>query len=217
MLEKYLRPGVSKPRILKLLQVIGELKAVDFPTLKTVKNPITEKVATKKLIDCFLTDKLLELTEKGNVKITVKSIELLKKYKYRTKHIIKNPKDSNSEHSRLLREFLLPFMFEKEYHGVFYTELKDHRLRPDACLVFSYSKGYKIQFVEVENTEKDAQYLLEKNEKYKSLGGDINTWDSWWRRWSKILDLDFCEKERFCFSVICKGNKTFEQEGWKWV
>lgn len=216
MLDKYLRPGVTKPRILKLLTVIGELKSVHFSSLKTVKNSVTDKVATKKLIDSFLTDSLLELTEFDNLKLTVKSLDLLRSHKINVKHIIKDPIDGNSEHRTAIIEFLLPIMFEDNYHAVGYGDLYFHELTPDAILILKHPEGYQIKFIEVEHTNKGIPYLLQKRDKYIALGEDINTWDGWWRKKAEKFGLPFCTKEEFKFSVLCKGNKTFEWEGWEW-
>ena len=217
MLDQYLRPGVTKPRILKLLHIIGELKAVDFPTLKTVNNPVTDKVATKKLLQAFLTENLIKMTVNDSFGLTVKSLELLKQYKYRTKHLIKDPMPPEGDHAKALTAFLLPCLLTDDHHAVLYNNFELHQLRPDACLISGTKSAYKIQFVEVERTDKDPQYLLKKYDKYTALGNDITTWSGWWKRWAKELDLDYPSKDDFCFSVICKGNKTFEKEGWEWT
>jgi hypothetical protein len=57
---------------------------------------------------------------------------------------------------------------------------------------------------------------LDKLRKYQSLGSDEHTWSSWWKRWSELTGLPYCQREAFCFSVICKSKKTFEMEGWEW-
>jgi len=108
-------------------------------------------------------------------------------------------------------------MFRDDYHKIFYTRFDKHHLEPDACLINKYPEGYSIKFIEIERTDKGPQYLLDKRDKYISLGSDIQTWESWWHRWHKDLDLPYCTKEEFCFSVLCKGKKTFEWEGWEWV
>jgi hypothetical protein len=144
LLEKYRTANITAGRILDFFKIIGELKVVDFETLKTVKKPVLEKVATKKLIDRFLTDKLLKLTENHGLQLSVKSIELLKNSKFNIKHISKAPKDSYSPHRKALSAFLLPYMFDKNYHAVFYRNLDDHQLRPDACLVFRIQRVTKL-------------------------------------------------------------------------
>ena len=218
MLTKITNSQQTPARTLELLRIIGDLKIVNFPLLKTVKNPTLNRVGTKKFLTALLTENLLELTDKGNYRLSVKSFELLKKNKIRTEHMVEKPPDSDADHAWAVRRFLLPIMFWDTYHCVGYKRLSDHGLEPDAILFFYCPKdGYQIVFVEVEETDKGSQYLIEKRDKYISLGSDFSTWDAWWRKWHGHFGLPFCRQEEFKFSVWCRGTQTFEMEGWEWV
>ena len=219
MWEKYRRKtGITKPRFFKLLTVIGELKTVPFSLFETVNHPTVKKVFTQPMIDSLVTDSVLEMTESGNLKLAGKALELFKYYNLPYKHFVRNPYDSNEPHQVELKAFLYPLMFAADYHKVFYPSFKDkHHLEPDAGLILKNDIGYQIKFIEIERTEKGKDYLLDKRAKYVSLGADIYTWESKWKSMHKDLELPYCTKEQFCFSVLCKGKKSFEWEGWEWT
>jgi len=212
-----LNAGTTEPKILQLLTIIGELKTPSPLLLQSVKNPITKKVCTAPMFNRLVTEKVVSVTDTGQLTFAVKAFEILKYYNRPYKHIIKDPDRSESPHTSEIQSFLYPIMFSDGYHATIYPKLDKHELRPDACLVFSYPEGQKIQFVEVEHTDKHAGYLVDKYKKYSSFGQDVTAWDSWWKRWADSLGLPYCTKEEFKFSVLCKGNKTFEWEGWEWI
>jgi hypothetical protein len=219
MWRKYrINSNISKARLFKLLTVIGELKTVPFSLLKSVTNATTKLAFTNPLINALVTDKVLEVTENGNIKRSVNYAELFKYHNEPYRHIVVDPYDSIEPHPVELKAFLYPMMFQKDYHKIFYPSFKEkHGLEPDACLILKTDTGYQIKFVEVERTDKVKNYLLDKRDKYISLGSDLQIWASWWKSWHKDLELPYCTKEDFCFKVLCKGKKTFDWEGWEWI
>jgi hypothetical protein len=96
--------------------------------------------------------------------------------------------------------------------AVFYPIFRESR--PDACLIFKKDRAYKIQFLEVENTEKPASYLRGKKEEYEKLARDFEMYDRWWKHHAEKLGLPFPKPENFCFSVLCFGSKKEDWSGW---
>ena len=138
-------------------------------------------------------------------------LNLLKNKGYKTKHLQIRKEGEFQDHQKQLTKVLLNFTNDPHFFTVFYPPFGDVKLRPDACLVFLNGQKHKIQFLEIERTEKtDPDYLLKKKAKYEELARSYWLYDSWWRKWAGVFKLPMCDVEQFKFSVLIVGNVKYD-------
>ena len=101
-------------------------------------------------------------------------------------------------HQSKLTEYIITEINRDDFYFVFYPQFQIG-LIPDACIIYRNDTGYKIEFIEAENPKVDWEnYILEKEEKYKRLASDPDTF-RWWKTWSFKLGLTLCNINDFCF------------------
>lgn len=208
-LNQYLTLSRTKPRLLQGLYTIALVRYSTPELLRTVKKPYSQHIYTKK--------SLIQLSELGfidlePVRLTSKGFKLLENNGFYIEHLQKRMRGIGNEHDLKITKII----FSLQPFTVFYPYF-DIGLQPDACLIFKNDKGYKIEFLEVENSAKPEGYLEGKKMNYERLAQDFSTWNVWWREWSAKLDLPFCTVDKFCFCIVCYGKSNYTWSGWRWM
>uniref|UniRef100_UPI001B7FEBBB hypothetical protein n=1 Tax=Desulfatibacillum aliphaticivorans TaxID=218208 RepID=UPI001B7FEBBB len=116
----------------------------------------------------------------------------------------------------------LKLIQDPDFYALFYPEFykspgdQQAFLIPDGALILRRGGKAKLIFLEVENPKPNWKSHLEgKRAKYEAIGREVTTWDKWWRHWSEVLNLRFCPREQFSFSVWCIGDFEADWVGWK--
>ena len=165
-------------------------------TNKDQLNRLNNKFGTPK--------KLAKLVELGffvfneAYSITQKTLTILKDESYLT--VVKIPDGNFTVHYLDISNFLQKEMEKDDFFTVFYPNFS--YLIPDCCLIRKNERGYKIQFVEVEN-KKPAwiEYLYQKQKLYERLATDRDIYLKWWKKYADRLELPYPKEEDFCFDV----------------
>lgn len=185
----------------QIFKVLYTLSLSRYATAKQLRE-INHRVCVKK----FLV-KLIELGYLSTTKnlqaftATPKAWEVLQAEGYNTKIIHKTLEAEAPQHELDISNALLQIYKEEHFFTNFYPHFGD--LIPDACLVYRRDQGeYRIVFLEVENKKFDWEnYIKKKYQKYQELGTQQEVYTKWWKRWSGLLGLPYCEQDKFCFSV----------------
>ncbi len=217
MIDKLITDARTENRIIEGLYILSLVKYATVKQLKTCKKlSLPTHIFTKPFLQILETEDLC--VKNGEAySPTPKTKELLRQFGKPTKHLMKRQRGEFKEHQEKLTETILNFTNDKDFFTVFYPVFKTSygELRPDACLVF-YNGAYKIQFLEVEVSEKEKAYLHRKKQKYDEIASKYETYDGWWRKWAKVFELPFPSEEEFKFTVMVVGEKTDFGKGWIW-
>jgi hypothetical protein len=192
---------------------IAECRYASFETIKSVKNPITNSAGAKPCLTKLLNAGYLALGDNHSYNITVKCKNLLNENGFITEHLKTDFKGGFDSHQQKLSSVIWPVMFQEDYFHTLYPTFEQNGkpyLIPDACLIFKRGEAYKIDFVEVEESDKPDEYLKQKAEKYKVVFSDVNIWDKWWRKWSGVFGLKFPEVDKLKFTVKQYGGKPID-------
>jgi len=211
-LSDFLTKSATKPRLAECLWIIAEVRYATWGQIKAQEDVWVQHIATKTKISKLLELGFLVLNQEV-YSVGEQGFTFLKEQGYNTAHLQKRLRADGSSHTLQITEILLSVRKESHFFTVFFPTFTE--LEPDACLVFKKEDAYKLEFLEVERTEKRDGYLIEKKRKYEDLAQRKETWEKWWRHNSKKLSLPFCKREDFCFSVRCYGKFRAEWEGWR--
>jgi len=201
-----LTKGSSFKHVFDFLYKAAQLRYTNYEILNKVSN----KLGTPKKLSKFVELGYL-VRNKGDIfTVSEQSLRVLEAEGYSCK-ILKPAQGEGNEHNLKVAEAVLSF----NYYAVLYPHFGD--LIPDACVIETREREYKITFLEIEQ-EKDGWrgYLEAKKEKYDKLARDVDIYEKWWKVWSEKLGLPFCKMENFCFGVSCFGNIKRDWEGWNW-
>jgi hypothetical protein len=198
--DKYqdLSPLVSGSSFNQLFALIYKLAAVRYATVKQL-NAVNPKIGTKNKVSELTRLGYLSRSDGGFLFTALKGFELLKKEGFNTEILQKRLQGNYSEHQEKLTGFLLDEMQSPDYYAVIYPDFT--YIKPDACLVWKRDNQYKIEFIELEVSPKDSEYLPGKKQRYEQLARDIAVYSKWWKRWAELLKLPYCRLDQFCFGV----------------
>lgn len=194
MIESFLSPTRTKPRLIQGLRTLALLRYATLSQLQSVRKPYRQHIYTKSSFQ-----KLSELEivkeNKGVFKVGSKGWSLLDILP----HYQKRCRGEGGEHDLKLTAELLKAMESDSFYAVIYPHFGE--LRPDACVIYRKEDAYRIEFLEVEVSPKEKEYLPEKMKKYDRLASDYQTYATWWQSWHKKLGLPYCMAEQFKFTV----------------
>ncbi len=221
---KDIKKGATWQNIYETLWHIATVRYCTQEQLKTAfpKNVWRRKCATPKKIKIMVEAGYLKQSETDVITATHKTINLLKTYSDYNTDIIKLGKGEGGKDTLFNTEIFFQLMELPNFFAIFYPEFYEHPgdqhvwLVPDACLLLKDSDQIKMQFIEIERPKPDwEKHLWGKKLKYEKIAQDINTWNEWWRYWSKVLKINLCPIEDFGFSIWCVGSDSFGWPGWK--
>jgi hypothetical protein len=192
-----------------LLYTLAQVKVASYNQL----NPVNFQIATAPKLAQLAALGYIGFTQPVNYFTTPKLMNLLKDEKYRVRHLPKDFTGFGDEHQLAVTDCLLREMKDPEYFAVFYPDFKF--LRPDAAIIYQKDNMAKLVFLEVERTDKDPSYLLNKKEGYDKLARQQDIYDKWWKHWSEEFNFEMPPIEKFCFSVKCVGNFKADWKGWE--
>jgi hypothetical protein len=170
------------------------VRYASLPLLQSVRKPYRQHIYTK---SSFQKLSELEIVKNRNGLFSVgpKGWSLLDL----PDHYQKRCRGEGGEHDLAVSKFLINLTDNNEFYTVFYPHCGE--LHPDACIVYRKDNAYRIEFLEVEVSPKEKEYLPEKMRKYDRLAKDYQTYATWWQNWAKKLKLPYCTADEFKFTV----------------
>ncbi|RJQ67318.1 MAG: hypothetical protein C4519_24285 [Desulfobacteraceae bacterium] len=126
---------------------------------------------------------------------------------FNTRILQKKLQGEAAQHQQKLSSVIFGLFNEPDFYSVFYPIFKrppdytEIYLIPDYCLIRKRDSAYKIEFGEVEVSDKPRGYTEEKQAKYEQVAKDGNTYHKWWAYHAGQLGLPMCSIDNFCFSV----------------
>jgi hypothetical protein len=193
--------GGSYKQLFDLFYTLNQLRYATKANL----NRINAKMGTPKKLKTLVDLGFLFFTDKGYYYPTSKTLKILENEGYNTNFLQKKFKGEAGDHQQKLTDRLITFTENEHFYSISYPifckapRYTEPFLIPDALICFKNDKGYKLLFVEVENSEKPPGYLESKERNYKIIASDYNTWAKWWKAHCSFLGLPFCKVENFCF------------------
>ncbi len=181
-LRKLLKNQCSNPLIMEGFWILYLVRYATFKQLKSVRKLSVQRVFTKK--------NLAKLTELGYLKVNGNVYSLASKGFEFLGQNEPRLRGEGSDHTLKITDILLSLMDQPHFFTVEYPHFGE--LVPDACIIWKDGNRYKVEFLEVENSEKHPSYLEEKRAKYERNGKQIHQW------WGG---------GEFCYSVRCYGDK----------
>jgi hypothetical protein len=193
-LDDYLTPSRTRPRLIEALRTVAIVRYATLPQLQTVRKPYRQHIYTKQSLDQLLQRGIVS-DAGGAFRVGPNGWKLLDL----PDHYQKRCRGQGSEHDLAVTDILLGLTAQEDFFTVFYPHFGD--LRPDACVIYRKENAYRIEFLEVEVSPKEKEYLPEKMKKYERLAKDYQTYATWWARWAPKLNLPYCTAEQFKFTV----------------
>ena len=206
-LDDYLTPSRTRPRLIEALRILALVRYATLPQLQTVKKPYRQHIYTKQSLDQLL--QLGIVADAGGAfRVGPNGWKLLDL----PDHYQKRCRGQGEEHDLAVTDILLCLTAQEDFFTVFYPHFG--YLQPDACVIFKRESEFKIEFMEVEVTDKEPGYLERKRNQYERLATDYKTYAEWWQRWGGRYGLK-CKPDDFCFCVVCYSKEHRDWEGWR--
>ena len=197
----------------QLFSTLYRLALVRYGTHRLL-NPVNIKIATKRKLKKLVNLGYLSVNPTGVYTVTPKCLNLLKEHGYNTKILQKDFTGQGTGDTLVKSAVILNIMRDPDFYSVFYPNFT--YLIPDACIVYKKGDKARLAFLEVEQEKGNWQmYLEKKRENYLKLAREVEVYSKWWKRWSGLLDMNYCKPEEFCFSVLCYSDIRFHWEGWE--
>lgn len=198
--DKYqdLAPLTSGSSFNQLFTLIYILATVRYATAKQLRS-VNPKIGTGFKLSALCDLGYLSKSDGGFYYTANKGFELLRKEGFNTRILQKRLQGDYSFHQETLTDFILSVMREPDYYAVIYPNFT--YIIPDACIIRKNENQYKIEFIEIEVSDKDKEYIPDKKQRYEKLARDITLYSKWWQRWSALLKLKYCRQDQFCFWV----------------
>jgi hypothetical protein len=198
-LDGYLNSNRTKPRLLEGLRILALVRYSTYDTLHTVKKSALRLHIFSKPSLAQL--EALGIIEKDPYRLTAKGFNLLKKYgSIEFDDYQERMRGTGNAHDLQIGAYILQELNERpDFYTAFYPKFE--HVRPDACLIYRKDSAYKIEFLEVERTDKGPDYIPNKERNYERLAKDYETYSVWWQETYKKLGLPFCTAEQFCFWI----------------
>lgn len=200
--------GRTKPRLLQALSFLSMCRYATLKQLQAVKTDYRQHIFTKKAVKMLVDLGYLEITGNGTYFTTLKSLNLLKENGINTYYFLTRNRAVAGDHTLKITDYIISLQDNPSFFTAFYPqftkppEYREVFLIPDICIIYRKDDSYKIEFVEIEISDKgDPEYILKKQAKYQQIAKDKNTYLKWWKFNSEKLELPMCSVEKFCFSV----------------
>lgn len=160
---------------------------------------VNPKIGTGSKLSALIQLGYLSKSDGGFYYTAPKGFELLEKEGFNTRILQKNLTGNYSLHQERLTDLLLIEMEKPNYYAIIYPSFTYKN--PDACIIWKRDNQYKLEFIELELSPKDSEYLPNKKAGYERLARDVEIYSVWWKTWSSYLKLPYCKLSDFCFGV----------------
>jgi hypothetical protein len=208
-LDDYLTPSRTRPRLIEALRTLALVRYATLPQLQTVRKPFRQHIYTKQSFERLLQLGLV-VDAGGAFRVGPNGLKLLDL----PEHYQKRCRGQGKEHDLAITDILLGLTAQEDFFTVFYPRFP--YVRPDACVIYKRDGEFKIEFLEVETTDKEAGYLERKQVNYERLANDYKTYSVWWNEWGDRFRLK-CKPDDFCFCVVCHSKVKRDWDGWRFV
>jgi hypothetical protein len=192
MLDDYLTASRTLPRLKQVLSMLYGIRYTSLDMLKTVKSPSILHIATAPSFATLKQMKTLAEPRPGVFCLDSRGFKLLDKRPYST--------NGGGDHDLAVARHVLQAITERGA-SVIYPKFERIRLYPDALLIYKGEGRFRLEFLEVELSQKPPGYLDEKMQKYRALSKDPATYTDWWEAHRGKLGLPFVGIDKFCFGV----------------
>ena len=207
-LDSFYTTGRTKPRLLQALTFLSICRYATLKQLQTVKTAYRQHIFTTKAVKMLVDLGYLGITGNGTYFTDSKGLNFLEENKISTYYFLSRNRAVAGEHTLKITDYIISLQSNPSFFTAFYpqfTKPPDYTevfLIPDICVIYRKEDSYKIEFIEIEISDKgDPEYILKKKAKYQQIAKDKNTYLHWWKFHCGKLGLPMCSVEQFCFNM----------------